>query len=259
MATTWIAMGLALVQSGPSRNEMASFLRTAAVADARLEGKGSTETWRVELEGLGIAHRASFQSIDVRQAVKNVGGGEREIDFVDSYRYNIAAYELSELIGLAHMVPVSVERSFKGRRGAMTWWVDDVLTDEAGMNERGLEAPDSKSWAEQIYRVRLFSELVHDTDRNQGNLLITRDWRIWMIDFSRAFRRWPKLRRPEALHRCDRGLFLALRELRREDLEAALGDILLESEIEGVWARRALLIEHFDGLVSARGEDHVLY
>ena len=37
-----------------------------------------------------------------------------ELNFVDSYKYNIAAYQLAELLGLDDMVPVYVERKWKG-------------------------------------------------------------------------------------------------------------------------------------------------
>ena len=35
-----------------------------------------------------------------------------------------------------------------------------------------------------MYRMRLFAQLIADTDRNTGNVLITSDWKLWMIDFT---------------------------------------------------------------------------
>lgn len=127
------------------------------------------------------------------------------------------------------------------------------------MKEKGLKAPDEASWSEQIYTVRLFSQLTHDTDRNRGNLLITTEWRIWMIDFTRAFRRWPRLQSSQGLQRCDRKLLESLRGVTRKDLDAALNDTLSRVEIEGVAARRDLLVQHYDTLVRERGESAVLY
>lgn len=234
-------------------------MRTAVPAIARKADKGITETWRVTLKGSGITHAASFQYVDERAAVKDLPDGTKEFHFVDSYRYNIAGYRLAKLLGLDDLVPVSVERTWRGKRGAMTWWVDDVKMDEAEMNERGLRAPDQGAWTRQTYRVRVFNELIYDTDRNQSNLLITHDWNIWMIDFSRAFRRWKKIRRPDWLVRCDRNLFRAMSELSRVELEAELSDILDDNELDGVWARRGLIVEHFRTLIDARGEAEVLY
>jgi hypothetical protein len=250
----WLALAEEL-----SHAAKAELLRSAVVVKASKVGKGVTETWRVTLQGTGVTHDASFQYVDERVAVKDLGDGNTELNFVDSYRYNVAGYRLAKLLGLGHMVPVSVEREWRGHRGAMTWWVDDVVMDEAQMNERALTAPDRVEWLEQIYRVRVFSELVYDTDRNQGNLLITSDWKIWMIDFTRAFRGWAKLRRAEMLVRCDRDLFAALSALSRAQLEAELSEILDEGELDGLWARRDLILAHFGSLIADRGENTVLY
>jgi hypothetical protein len=246
-------------QSSVSGARVEEFLRTAEVVNVEPVGKGKTETWRLTLTDKDMTHDASFQSIDERAAVKDLGGGRSEVGFVDSYRYNIAAFRLARLLGLDDMVPVSVERRWRAKTGALTWWVDDVAMDENEMKERGLKAPDALAWSNQIHRVRAFSQLVHDTDRNRGNLLVTKDWRLWMIDFTRAFRRWPKLTNAAGLERCDREMLRTLRDLTRARLDAALADTLTPDEINGLAARRDLLVRHYDALVRERGEGAVLY
>ena len=52
-----------------------------------------------------------------------------------------------------------------------------------------------------------FAELVRDVDRNKGNVLYTKDWRVIMIDFTRAFRLDRELRYPETLQTCDRPFY----------------------------------------------------
>lgn len=259
LASFLLVPGLSTGQSPVSGARIEDFLRTAEVVNAEPVGKGKTETWRLTLTDGDLTHDASFQSIDERASVKDLGGGRSEVGFVDSYRYNIAAFRLARLLGLDDMVPVSVERRWRAETGAITWWVDDVAMDENEMKERGLKAPDALAWSHQIYRVRAFSQLVHDTDRNRGNLLVTRDWRLWMIDFTRAFRRWPKLANTAGLERCDRKLLEALRKLTKEHLDAALADTLTGIELDGLAARRDLLVRHYDALVRERGEDAVLY
>lgn len=252
-------LGLQASSTELSNEAKEEFLRSAVAVKASAAGKGITGSWRVSLEGSGMTHAASFQSVDERAFIKDLGNGVKELHFVDSYRYNIAAYRLANLLGLENLVPVSVARKWRGRNGAMTWWVDDVMMDEADMHERGLDAPDPAAWVRQTYRVRVFSELIYDTDRNQSNLLISKDWNIWVIDCSRAFRRWKTIRRPEWLVRCDRNLFRALSELSRLELDAELSDILDDHELDGLWARRGLIVEHFRTLIEERGEDAVLY
>ena len=52
--------------------------------------------------------------------------------------------------------------------------------------------------------MRVFDELIANTDRNVGNLLWTTDGKMWMIDHTRAFRLQPTLKAPQLLQRCDR-------------------------------------------------------
>lgn len=236
----------------------AEFLQNAPVVKAVPAGSGVTDSWRLTLQNDELTHDAHFQAVDERAAMKDVGG-RIELGFVDSYRYNIAAYRLARLLGLDDMVPVSVERRWRSRTGAMTWWVDDVMMDENVRIERSLRPPDGESWSRQVSKVKLFSQLVHDTDRNQSNVLITRSWRVWMIDFTRAFRPWAKLRSTEGLERCDRELYRRLRSLTRGELEAKVSEVLKPGEVDGVLARRGLLTAHFEKLILALGESAVLY
>lgn len=83
-------------------------------------GKGVTETWRLTLTDGESTHDASFQSVEERAPAKELGGGRTEVHFVDSYRYNIAAYRLARLLGLDDMVPVSVARKWRMKTGAFT-------------------------------------------------------------------------------------------------------------------------------------------
>ena len=67
----------------------------------------------------------------------------------DSFRGNIAAFHVDRVLGLG-MVPVAVERSIDGRRGALSWWVDDAMT-ELERRAAGVEAPDPIAWQRQIH------------------------------------------------------------------------------------------------------------
>jgi hypothetical protein len=245
-------------QPAVDADRKAEFLRTAVEVKAVPAGKGVTDSWRVTLKDGDFTHDAHFQSVDERATKKEVAG-HVELLFRDSYRYNIAAYRLARLLGLDDMVPVSVERRWKSRNGAMTWWVDDVMMDEIKRIEKGLLPPKNVDWRQQVDKVKLFSQLVHDTDRNQSNVLITRSWQVWMIDFTRAFRPWPVLRSTDELLRCSRSLFERLQRMTKQELEAAMGGILEPPELEAVLARRDLIVAHFEKLIGERGEDAVLY
>jgi hypothetical protein len=44
-------------------------------------------------------------------------------DFRLSHKYNIAAYQLAEIPCLDDIVPVDVERKWKGDSGSFSWWL----------------------------------------------------------------------------------------------------------------------------------------
>ena len=238
--------------------EAARFLETAEIIDAVPIGQGVTKPWRLTLRDGTRTHDAQFQSVDQTEAVRRLGRS-RELNFVDSYRYNIAAYRLASLIGLGHMMPVTVERTWDGKRGALSWWIDDVMFTEQARQEERRWPEDMKRWNDQMYRMWTFAELVHDTDRNQGNMLYTRDWTLYMIDFSRASRLWDELLRPDELVRCDRAVFARLKTLTREEVIEATDPYLRPDEVDAVLHRRDLLIDHFEAHIEARDEDRILY
>jgi len=270
-----LAMALALAvvvtsaASGEARQQLSvdeqlEFLAKAKIVSSRPVGKGTTGVRRLTLSDGVLTHDASFQKVDQQNSTENLRQGKKmagELQFVDAYRYNIAAWHLARLLDLAHMVPPTVERSHNGERGALSWWVDDVLMDEAE-RERTNAVPTgggTHNLARQRTLMDVFTELVRDTDRNKGNVLYTTDWRVIMLDFTRAFRLQPELRRPEMLTRCGRDLLARLRAMTREDMVRAVGSQLTAAEVNAVMKRRDLIVQRFDQLIAARGEASVLF
>src|SRR5262249_22299536 len=135
-------------------------------------------------------HDAHVQTIDIYKPVFRPSEGKIERNFRDSYKFNIAAYRLAELMDL-DLVPVCVYRVVGGKPSAVDWWVDDVLFDEEGRREKDGKPPDLSLWSNQLNLVRDFDQLIANEDRNQGNLLIDRHWKVWAIDHSRSFRDTP--------------------------------------------------------------------
>ncbi len=190
-----------------TKAQMREFLAKAKIVSAKEAGKGITHPYRLTLTEGSLTHDALFQSVDERKSKKTFADGKMELNFVDSYHYNIAAYDLAELLGLDNMMPMSIERRWQGKLGSLTWWIDNVAMDEGERLKQGVSSPDSESWNQQFYRMRVFSQLVYDSDRNLTNVLITKDWHVWMIDFTRAFRDWPDLQSTKDLAKCDRSAF----------------------------------------------------
>ncbi len=263
---TWLSLVLAAAIAQAStaapasqltREEMAAFLQNASIVRSRSTSKGITSPVRLTLSDGRLTHDAAFQRVDEQKSVMEFGSGRREFNFVDSWRYNLAAVRIAELLGMGEMMPVTVERRWGGSKGALSWWVD-TLMDEAERLRKKIQPPDSASWNRQMQTLRVFTELVHDTDRNLGNVLITRDWQIRMIDYTRAFRLGKQIREGE-ISRCDRNLLAALDALTLESLTSATSQYLTEYEIDAVISRRDRIVAHVRRLVADKGEAVVLY
>jgi hypothetical protein len=130
---------------------------------------------------------------------------------------------------------------------------------QKSMNKQSLKPPDDKRWNKQLQIINTFDALIYNTDRNSGNLLITPDWKLWMIDHTRAFRRNPTLQRPEAISQCERGLYQKLKGLDQAAASAALKEDLSPYELDALFKRRDLLVQHLDKLIAEKGESNVLY
>lgn len=241
-----------------SEEQQAEFLRSAKVIASHHTAKGITNPWRLTLSDGKLTHDASFQPIDVYKAEENLGG-RVELNFRDSYHFNIAGYQLAKMLGLDNMIPVYVERSWNGQRGSISWWVPDVAMDEGDRIARHVAAPDPQAWNDQMYKIRVFDQLIYDTDPNLTNVLITKDWKIWRIDFTRAFRGYKKLQGPNDLQRCDRTLLAKLKQLDEGQILQATKGQLSKSDVKALMVRRDEIVKHFDQLVAEKGEAQVLY
>ena len=240
-----------------TKEQITQFLLTAKVVKSQAAKKGITDTQRLTLSDGTITHDASFQTIDEHKPSMQLASGT-ELNFVDSYKYNIAAYQLAELLGIDDMLPVYVERKWKGDTGSLSWWLP-VKMDEVERHKQGLTAPDVDAWNNQMYKVRVLDQLVYDNDPNLTNVLISADWKIWRVDFSRAFRLSKDLRNPGDLTRCDRHLFDKLKALDGNELAEKTKHYLTKDEVKALMARRDKIVAQFQKLIAEKGENEVLY
>lgn len=240
--------------------EREAFLLEAKVVRTRGAGGGVTGSTRATLRLGGYTHDAHIQTIDTYQAAASLSRGT-EVDFRDSWRNNVAAYRLDRLLGLG-MVPVTVVRREPSRDkpASFTWWVDDVTMSERERLKGKVKSPDVPAWNRQVYVVRIFDELIYNSDRNLGNLLIDAGWRLWMIDHSRAFKIFKEVKSEKQLgEACPRDMLPALRRLDQPTLAAAMEDLLTPYQIEALLGRRDAIVRHFEAQIASRGEAAVLY
>lgn len=240
-------------------DQQIDFLLHAKVIASRQTEKGVTNPWRLTLTDGKLTHDASFQPIDEFKAEMKFADGHTEFNFKDSYHFNIAGYHLAKLVGMDNMVPVYVERSWNGKKGSLSWWIPNLAFDEADRTRRNIPAPDPDAWNKQMYKIRIFDELIYDTDPNLTNVLITKDWKIWRIDFSRAFRLNKDLKNPKNLVMCDKGLLDKMKQLDEDQVLAATAKQISKGEVKALMARRDKIVDYFNKLVAEKGEGAVLY
>ena len=129
---------------------------------------------------------------------------------------------------------------------------DDLL-------EKSSHPPDVEQWNLQKQRVYVFDQLIANTDRNQGNIMVDREGTLWCIDHTRAFAQTSELLDRERVTRCSQDLWLSLRNLDEAAVQQRLEPFLKKGELKALLKRRAALVKHIEELIAANGEAAVLF
>ena len=240
-----------------SEEELLEFLRTADVKSEKVLSGGVTFPTKLRLEKDGIRADAVFRDVNEQRATPTFGGGRSELNFRDSYLFEPAAYELSRLLGLDNVPPATL-RKLHGENGSVQIWVANAMTERSRVKDN-VQPPDDQQWNKQLQVMNVFDALVFNTDRNRGNILITPDWKLWMIDHTRAFRRNLVLRDGVVLNQCERGMYQKLKTLDEAVVRARLKPYLSSFETDALLKRRRLILERLDKVIAERGEEKVLY
>ncbi len=242
--------------------EVEKFLRTAEVISIENIPTGSTHPRKVLLEKEGIRMHAIFRDVHEARRVATLSDGSTKFDFRDDAIFESAAYELGKLLGL-DTVPPAVERRIRGKKGTLQAWIEKAMT-EKGMRSDNIQPPSKGTyawwrWTIQWQMIHIFDNLIYNEDRNPDNVLIDSNWRLWMIDHTRAFRRWKALIYPEKILYCERSLWEKLQTLDEAVVRERLKDFLSPREINGLLERRRLLVEHIQKLIVEQGRAGVLF
>lgn len=236
--------------------EIEEALRTAKIVKVKELGTGITNPQKFTLDNGKFQFAAVFKTIDERKRGLTKLATSVEMDFKDSWMFEVAAYELDKLLGL-NMVPVTVERSYNGKKGSLQLWIENVMTERV-RKEKNLSATDTVGWNRQIYKVRVFDNLIYNIDRNLGNLLIDANWKIYMIDHSRCFKNMDLLEHPKDLKLFSRSLMDGLRKLVEKKIQECCGKYLTKQEIKMMLKRRDQILALCDRLHTEKG-DSIFY
>jgi hypothetical protein len=223
-------------------------LRECPVAAIRKDEPGRTNPWTVTFaEGCAV-RRALFRYVD----------RPRPQPMADSYKYDIAAYELSKLLGI-DVVPPVVEREVEGRKGTLQVYLENCIR-ETDRRRKKLEPPDIMTFERDVEGLKVFMNLTYDDCYNLNDLYIhLEDWRVSRVDFSEAFAPMPELLRGCLITVCSKRLYQGLLGLNDESVKAGLGRYLNDEEMGALLIRRDLLLGKLKTLIADKGDAAVLF
>jgi hypothetical protein len=238
--------------------EAEEFLRSARVVGQEAIGKGITRPEKLTLADDKQTLHGVFKTIDIHKPGQQRMERGWEFDFRDSWKSEIAAYELDKILGL-NLVPPTVERTIDNRRGSLQLWVEGAMTEDERA-KRKLEPPHLPRWNNQLHNVRLLHQLTYNTDfQNVRNVLVDPAFRVYAIDSSRAFRIQTTLLAPDDLQCFSRAALEKLKTLDLPLLQEKLGAWLDKIQMEGLLARRDAILAIVEKRIKQKGEGAVLF
>lgn len=227
-------------------SEYEEFLETAEVVQVKESPVGVTKPIRCYFAPGGLLESMMFKSIKPGRH-----GG-----FWESYRSEIAAYELDKLLDL-QMIPPTVERHVQNELGAAVMWVAPTRSFK---QMGGPPTPPPKyfdSWNRQLAKAKMFDNLINNKDPNLGNWLVDPAWDLILIDHTRAFVSGNKM--IHQMNRIDKGLWERMLALDEPTLKKALEPWLDGGQIKNLLKRRDLMKKEINKMVADRGEAAVFF
>ena len=243
------------------RAKWEEFLKTAEIVDSKqILDAAVTHPWILNLKQGDVTKKGLWKDISGRP------GG-----YIDSWKYEVAAYELDKVLGLG-MVPVTVERRFNGNRGSLQIWVDDTKSLKK-ITEENIKKPSYRVfyYNRALYLQRAFDNLIANEDRHLDNyLIVLPDWRMILIDHSRSFRTTGKFIKqliytekhpegPMVMKELPKAFFEKIKALTLEQIKAAVTEYLTDEEIKCIMIRKDLVLAEMDKLIKKNGEENVIY
>jgi hypothetical protein len=245
-----IASTLALAQAQEAQSariwigreaEFEAFLKTAQIVSMKEIGTGVTRPKRATLTPGGLVDSLVWKPIKPG----------RYSGYWESYKSEIAAYELDKLLGLG-MTPPTVERRIDGELGAAVMWAAPTQSfkDLGGVpGQKGVKAPPPARmgiWNIQITRAKMLDNLIGNIDPNLGNWLVDPSWNLILIDHTRAFTSTKTLYHQIAS--VDMELWEKMKALDEATLTKVVGEWLDRNAIRDILARRDKMQEVVDKL-----------
>jgi hypothetical protein len=232
-----------------SPKDIEVYLKTAPIVTVQKDATtGRTAPWKITLDDGKIRRQAIFKRINVPWPHP----------MVDSYKYELAAYELSKSLGL-DIVPPTVEREIEGIKGSLQYFVPDCMS-ETDRERLRLQPPDLKAFLGKLDEIKVFEALLRETCLDKDDTLIQQPgWKVYRVDFAEAFAPVAGLAADCPVNRCPRRLFERLQKTTHQVIDGWLKAYLNAGEIEALCERKKKIVARLDGLMAKEGDKNVLY
>jgi hypothetical protein len=241
-------------QADAEQKELEAYLKRANVGTILIGAQGGrAEAWTVNLHDGKTGRRGFFKYVDVR----------RPTNFPISYKYELAAYELTKLLKI-DIVPPVVEREIqepKGqkRKGSLQIYVEGCMN-ERDRTLKKIDPPNARAFANALEEINVFEILTSCDHLSPRDILIHKEtWRVCRVDFAEAFDFSTEFLPEAVIRRCSKRLYKGLLDLSPLDVEATLKPYLNPGEIKGLLDRRDLIVEKIKDLIKEKGQNAVLF
>jgi hypothetical protein len=225
--------------------EIEEYLKTAKVLKMSATEVGVTKPSKAILEPGGPVEAMAWKPLAPR----------RRDGFWESYKSEIAAYELDKLLEL-RMVPPKVERTLRGDIGVAVMWASPATSFRVHGRVPPPPAGQIPQWTRQLVRAKMFDNIIANIDPNLGNWLVDPCGHVILIDHSRAFTVTKRL--VHKMDNIDWPLWARMKALDEGSLTPAVGKWLGKREIAAVLERRDRLGKVFDELIASRGDSVIM-
>ena len=223
------------------RTAIEEYLRTGDIVSVEEIPVGVTRPTRCTLAPGGPVAEMTWKPIQPGRR-----GG-----FWESYRSEIAAYELDKLLAL-DMVPPTVEKRFQEKVGAAVMWVSPAKNFKQLGGSPKPPPAEIPRWSRQLSRAKLFDNLIANIDSNQGNWLVDPAWNVILIDHTRSFTTTKQI--VHEMQRIDAELWQRMLQLTEASLQDAIGAWVEQAEIRAMLARRDKMRQEIERMVSKSSE-----
>ena len=226
------------------------FMRSAEIESVDDIELGVTNPRKVVLHRDGVRLHAALRDYDETF-------NQRRFDGIfyprlrDSFMFDVPAYNLSRLLDLNNIPPVTFI-TIGGQRVSLQIWMEGAVM-ESGRIASGEKPPSQQRFHRLTQDMRVFDSVIGNVDRNTGNILWDDHHEAWLIDHSRAFMRNDETRYLERITNCSRWLYDGLKALTLDELLPIMTPALTRTEVEWVLRRRDKVIAYIDARIEERG------